>query len=730
MIGPGGGPRNDDRIPVMNSQLAVRVALIGTVALVMFAVIFLRLWFLQVLSGNQYVAQARTNITRKVSVAAPRGSILASDGKTDLVSSVKVPAILVEPQELPVPLGVVTPQVLIHQPAKNRAVYTQVERALGMSTKPDSCPFTLTYDDKLGKLVTHKFTPDLGEVQCIIAQHAADIVNGTITIATNVNPAEQAYISERQPQFTGVEVSQVSVSEYPQGELAAQLLGTVGANNVDGTKKRLFKSVAAYDQVGNNGLEYQYNKYLQGTDGYARIEVNAQGSYEGTKTPVAPKAGDNLQTSINVDLQRVGQQSLQHSIDLAGSNDGGAFVAMDPQNGQIYAMGSAPSYNPAVLQSPDLTQKKYKQLFLDNPGDPLFNRATQAEGLDGSTFKVITGTAALESGAWTPSKLFDDTGSVTVSGQLFHNAPGDGAQGNITMAQALEVSDDDFFYTMGEIMNPDPTTQVQGSALQEWARKFGINQRPDIDIPYADAGTVPSPALINAQIKAEKECVSATGAFAYTNGTATSAKKLPGYHASPKHPAGCGIADPSTLGWTVGDNMQAAIGQGDVQISPLQLAMVYSAIENGGTLVSPHIGEDIQTPTGSVIQKIDPAPERKLDISSSTLSTIQSGLEAAANGSSGTSTDVMGNFPLTVYGKTGTADYIPTTGPQAGTDEPSAWYSCYVPSSETKKPIEVVVWVQNGGYGDASAAPVARQILSQWFTGSPGAYVHGTSLSK
>jgi penicillin-binding protein 2 len=729
MIGPGSGPRNDDRIPVMNSQLAVRVALIGTLALVLFAVIFLRLWFLQVLTGSQYVAQAKGNITRKVSVAAPRGRILASDGTTALVGSVNVPAILIEPQELPAPIGVVTPQVLINQPAKNQAVYTRIERALGMSTKPDSCPFTLTYDDKVGNLVTNKFTPEIGEVQCIIAQHAADIVNGTITIATNVNTAEQAYISERQLQFTGVEVSQVSVSQYPQGELAAQLLGTVGANNVDGTKQRLFKNVKPYDQVGNNGLEYQYNKYLQGTDGYARIEVNAQGAYQGAKTPVAPKPGDNLQTSIHLDLQRVGQQALQHSIDLAGSDQGGAFVAIDPQNGQIYAMGSAPSYNPAVLQSPDLTQAKYRRLFLDNPGDPLFNRATQAEALDGSTFKVITGTAALESGVWTPDRIYSDPGQIEISGEPFHNAPGDGSAGNINMAEALEVSDDDFFYTMGALMNPLPS-QLQGTALQEWARKFGVNQRPDIDIPYADAGTVPSPALINAQVKAERECATATGAFAYTNGTATSAKKLQGYHRSPKHPNGCGIADPSTLGWTIGDNVQAAIGQGDVQISPLQLAMVYSTIENGGTLVSPHIGEDIQTPSGSVIQKIDPAPERKLNISSSTLSTIREGLMLAANGPTGTSTDVMGNFPLTVYGKTGTADYDPTTGPDAGQDQPSAWYSCYVPSTETKKPIEVVVWVQDGGYGDASAAPVARQILSQWFTGNPGAYVHGTSLSK
>jgi penicillin-binding protein 2 len=729
MITPGGGPpRSDDRIPVMNSQLAVRVAIVGTVALVMFAVIFLRLWFLQVLTGSQYVAEARSNITRKVPIAAPRGSILAADGTTALVDSVKVPAILIEPQSLPKPIQATYTGV--NHPTADQVVYTRLERVLGMSTKASPCKYELTVDNPEGKLVPDKvFDQSLSEVACIIAQHAADIVDGSITIATNVPTAEQAAISERQLQFRGVGVSQVSVSQYPQGELAAQVLGTVGSNSVDGTTTRIFKSVPLYDQVGDNGLEYAYNKYLQGTDGHQQVEVNAEGEYQGEAKPIAPKAGDNLQTSIHLDLQRVGQQSLQHSIDLAGSNAGGAFVAINPQNGQVYAMGSLPSYDPAVLQSPDLTQKKYDQLFVDNPGDPLFNRATQAVGLDGSTFKVITGTAALESGTWTPTKIYDDPGQVTVSGQTFKNAPGDGAEGPINMAQALEVSDDDFFYTMGELMNPSPN-QRQGTALQTWARRFGINQAPDIDLPGAAAGTVPSPGLIDDQIKAEQECATATGAYAYTNGTATSAKPLPGYHRSPKHPDGCGIADPQTLGWTVGDNMLAAIGQGDVQVSPLQLAMVYAAIENGGTLVSPHLGEDIQTATGSVITKIDPAPERHLDISASTLATLREGLMLAANGPSGTSTDVMGSFPLTVYGKTGTADYIPTTGPDAGTDQASAWYSAYVPRSETTKPIEVVVWVQNGGYGDASAAPVARQILSEWFTGRPGPYVHGTSLSQ
>ncbi len=730
MIGPGtggGGPRDDDRIPVMNSQLALRVAVVGSIALLMFAVIFLRLWFLQVLTGNHAVAQADSNIVRKVPVAAPRGSILASDGSTVLVDSVKVPAILIQPQLLPVPLQATYQGV--SDPARDQRVYNRLARALGLSTKRTTCSYTLSVDDKADVLETLKFSPKLPEVSCIIAQHAADFTNGSVTIATNVPIAEQAYISERQTEFPGVAVSQVSVSQYPEGELGAQLLGTVGSNSVAGTTKRLFKDLKPYDAVGNSGLEYQYNKYLQGKDGYQRVEVNAQGDYEGESTPKQPTQGYDLKTSIDVPLERVGDEALQHSIDLAGSDEGGAFVAIDPENGQVYAMGSLPSYDPATLQSPDLTQKKYDAMFGADSGDPLFNRATQAVGLDGSTFKVITGTAALESGVWTPDRDFDDTGEVTQSGQVFHNAPGDGAQGDIDMAQALEVSDDDFFYTMGALMNPLPS-QLQGTALQEWARKFGINQRPDIDIPYARAGTIPTPALINAQIKAERECASATGAYAYTNGSATSSKKLPGYHRSPKHPDGCGIADPSTLGWTIGDNMLAAIGQGDVQVSPLQLAMVYSAIENGGTLVSPHIGEDVQTSTGSVLERINPAPERKLDIDPAALDTIRQGLELAANGPSGTSTDVMGDFPLTVYGKTGTADYDATTGPDAGQDQPSAWYSCYVPSTETKKPIEVVVWVQDGGYGDVSAAPVARQILSQWFLGHPGTYKTGTSPSQ
>ncbi|WP_249010001.1 penicillin-binding protein 2 [Conexibacter sp. DBS9H8] len=732
MIGPaGGGPtRVDDRVGPMNPQLAVRVAIVGSIALVMFAVIFLRLWFLQVLSGSQYVAQAKTNIVRRVPVPAPRGSILAANGAV-LVNSVKVPAILVAPQTLPVPLTATLAGV--NDPPADQRVYRRLAVALGMSTRPSTCRYTLSVDNAAGTLVAAHFAPKLAAIPCIVAQHAADITLGTITVATDVPVAEQAYISEHETEFPGVEVSQVSLSEYPQGALAAQILGTVGANANSATGGPLFGNVPAYDEVGQTGLEFQYNRYLQGHDGYARVEVNAQGQYQGETTPVPPTPGDNLRTSINLGLEQVGTRELQAAINNVGGNYGGAFVAMNPVNGQIDAMGSLPSYNPSIFNHP-LTQQQYDQQFGANSGDPLLDRAIQSVGPVGSTYKVITATAALQSGQWQPNETFDDaTGQFCVSGQCLSNAPGDGALGNINIEQAIEVSDDVFFYHLGALMNvQNPFTQPQGGALQAWSKRFQINRAPGIDLPYAAAGTIPTPAFVEDRIKAEEQCDAGTGPYRYYEVVGGqyqfSATPAKGYVKTPVRPQGyCGIALLPNPGWTVGDNMHMAIGQGDVQVSPLQLTMVYAAMANGGYLVTPHVGEQIETPSGQVVEKISPGPRTNLHISPVNLQTIDTGLRLAASGPIGTSTNVMGSFPLPVYAKTGTADYIPTSGPNKGVDTAYAWYAAYVPPSATSKPIVIVVWVEDGGYGDATAAPVAREMLSQWFYGHTSSFTIGTS---
>lgn len=159
-----------------------------------------------------------------------------------------------------------------------------------------------------------------------------------------------------------------------------------------------------------------------------------------------------------------------------------------------------------------------------------------------------------------------------------------------------------------------------------------------------------------------------------------------------------------------------------MQVTPLQLAVVYSAVANGGTIVRPHLASDVQSPDGTVLHMINPAAARHLAVNPSDLQTIQQGLRNAASQPGGTSADVMRNFPEPVYGQAGTARY-------AGQPD-YAWYACYVPPSATRKPIVVIVHIDRGGFGDVAAAPVARQILSQWFLGHPGPYKPGSSTAQ
>jgi penicillin-binding protein 2 len=328
------------------------------------------------------------------------------------------------------------------------------------------------------------------------------------------------------------------------------------------------------------------------------------------------------------------------------------------------------------------------------------NRAYQSVGPTGSTFKPITATAALESGAWTTGEIFDDTGQFCISGQCRHNA-GNAVDGSLDLQSAIQVSSDDFFYNLGALTNsPAPN----GGPLQHWAHLYGIGRKTGIDLPDENAGTLPDANWRSQRNQLEAECDSATGPF---KGKA-------------KHPpGGCGIADGTDRPWSIGDNESLAVGQGDVQVTPLQLAVAYSTIANGGTVVTPHLGADVQTSDGTVLRSFNPPPQRHVTINPTYLDTIRAGLRAAASQPGGTSADVFQNFPEPVYGKTGTAQY---TGQQD-----YAWYACFVPPSATTKPIVVIVTVEQGGFGAVGAAPVARQILSQWFFGSKGPYTAGSS---
>jgi penicillin-binding protein 2 len=691
----------------MTPQLALRVAVVGSCALIMFAIIFFRLWFLQVLTGTQYLAQASTNSERAISIPAARGEIIDSTGQP-LVVSVPVPAVEIAAPDLPVAITVSEMASNYDRPpARDAALYRRLASILNIPNRPTKCHVDGNYAPPNGTSGNFR----LSRIACLVAQGVANVPYDDVTIAQNVGKDVQYYLAERQLQYKGVAVVQKYIRQYPHGSIGAQVLGTVGPiscndkHSVDNceTRQRHFRGIAHIDGVGQSGLEWQYNQFLQGTDGQEKVKVNSLGEFEGYTKPTEQTSGDTLQVSINANLQKVGQQALANSM-ATNNGTGGAFVAMNPQNGQVYAMGSAPTYNPSLFTKP-LTQSQYDRYFGPSSGDPLLNRAIQSVGATGSTFKVITATAALESRRWSPYETYDDTGCYHEGPICLHNSGG-AANGVLDMTQAIKVSDDVFFYNLGGILNSD---SIKGGPLQYWANKFGIGRSTGIDLPGAATGAMSSPRYWNYLNQQEKECENATGP----------------YKGHPKHPAsqgGCGIG--SGTPWTYGDNVNAAVGQGDDQVSPLQLAVAYAALANGGRIVTPHVGEDIQSSAGQILQRINPKTRRRLHINPEYLSTILTGLREAASQPGGTSADVMSSFPKPVYGKTGTAQYFPN-----GVEHDYSWYTCFVPASATSKPIEVVVWVENGGFGDVAAAPVARQILSQWFFDKPGPYKSGVSTT-
>ena len=668
-------PNPEDRRPPLTPQLALRVAVAASVALALFAIVFFRLWFLQVLSGDQYLAQAKGNPARTIDVPAPRGEIVDRSGNV-LVDSKPAIAVDVSPADLPVPLQ---PTMMGHPPRRDTVLYNRLAHVLGTPTKRQKCP------------INGYGVQRLSPIGCAVAQGFAQLSYQDVTIKTDVPKDVQYYLAERQQQFPGVSVQTVWLRRYPLGTLAAQLFGTVGRITPVEIHEARYRGVDQNAVVGQSGLEWFYDHYLRGQDGNERVQVDALGHFTGDLSAKKPVQGHSLKLSLDVSLQRAGQLALQNAINANPPAQAGAFVAMNPQNGEVYAMGSLPTFNPNIFTKP-VSASAYKQLNNASSNFPLINRAIMSAYPTGSTFKPITATAALESGAWSLGSVYDDTGQYCISTQCRHNA-GNASYGVLNLTEAIKVSSDVFFYNLGALTNADPVKHPNGGALQHWARLYGIGQKTGIDLGGETAGNLPSPRWRARVDREELRCE------------------------HKHHVPSCGIADGRP--WSVGDNVNLAVGQGDVQVTPLQLAVAYSAIANGGTVVRPHIGLEVDTPDGTVLQKIQPPAARHVSIASEYLDAIRTGLREAASQPGGTSADVMSDFPLPVYGKTGTA--------QRNGQADQSWYACFVPATATSKPIEVIVTVEQGGFGAAAAAPAARQILSQWFNGKMGPFKAGAS---
>lgn len=680
-------PTADRRAPI-SPQLAVRVAALGVVALVLFGIIFFRLWFLQVLSGDQFLAEATQNRVRTQPQQAPRGFIVDREGNP-LVENRKAIVLQLDPREIPE--GERTLAATWGDAMAERARRPKGSKGPQIAI-PDPPPELRERFKRLRK-VTDLTVAELQEL-VIVGLYQEPFV--PVRLTEDVKPAVRNYVEEHRRDYRGVDVRTIYLRQYPNGRAGAQLFGTVGEITAKQVGTRRYRSVKQGSIVGQGGLERTYDQYLRGQDGVERIFVDAAGRPIGSTLAQRGRGGRQLRTSIDLKLQRSAQESLQRA---AGGRPG-AFVAMDPYTGEVVAMGSAPSFDPNELARP-LTQKRARQLYGPQSGAPLINRATSSQYPTGSTFKPVTAFAGLASRQTTPELVTNDRGftQIGIGPQGRRQNAGATAYGPVDLRKALQVSSDVYFYELGaRIFNKG------GRALQTWARKLGFGRLTGIDTGAEAVGTVPSRAQRAKLNEAEADCRAGT--------------KSPSGRAKAKG-APCGIADGSNREFNLGDNVNLAIGQGDLTATPLQVALSYSAIATGGRIPTPHLGVSVEDEQGKLIQKLKTDPARRVALPAAGLAAIRDGLHLAASEPGGTSAGVFAGWDQDrwpVFGKTGTAQVAAT-----GLDQ--SWYAAYVPQTPTNtRPLVVVATVEGGGFGAAAAAPMVRQILSKWYTGEPGPF--------
>jgi penicillin-binding protein 2 len=605
----------------MSNRLALRLALFGGFAVVLFAILFLRLWLLQVLDGEKYLAEAKNNRTRSFRTSAPRGEIFDRNGNL-LVANRTSLALQVNPRKLPI------------DPAERRA---ELSRLAGL---------------------THS---TLRRVRRTMHEELKLAPAAPVTLRRDVGHYLVYYLQENQERFPGVEVQRVFVRAYPDGTLAAHILGNVGEISKDELKDPRYHGLLPGDEIGQDGVEDTYDRFLRGRPGLTRIQVDALGepTPNGRLVAKPPAPGDNLKLSIDTDVQVAGEAAL------AAQGLPGGFITMDVHTGEILGLGSFPSFEPALFTRP-LTQAQVNETYR-NPAAPLADRAISGLYPTGSTFKIITALAALENGVITPSETIYDGGSITVGGQEFQNAGG-AAFGSVSLVPALQVSSDVYFYTLGLRM-------WDTGDLQHWGHALGIGRPTGIDLPVAEESLLPSQRWRN-QLYAEGE---------------------------------------TDRPWSAGDNIQLATGQGDLQTNPLQMAIAYAALGNGGTIVTPHVGREVTDAAGRVLREFAPPPRRHIHIDPEYRADILEGLHEAAQVNGGTSFGIFGNYPVPVAGKTGTAQRVG--------HEDQSWYLVLAPYPDPK--IITAVTIEEGGFGADAAAPAALQILEAYFnkhtTGSAGA---------
>ncbi|HEY5265320.1 MAG TPA: penicillin-binding transpeptidase domain-containing protein [Acidimicrobiales bacterium] len=617
-----------------------RWLVIGGFFTLLLIALVVRLFFLQIVDYQSSVASVQLNSLRVTNIPATRGSIFDREGK-------------------PLATNVTTTEIRL----------SRVEAQLHPSVTGSLASLT--------GLSVKQINIDLANTQYSPYQPAPILANAPAKVVEflKLHPAE----------FPGVSVLDASTRSYPNGGLlAAQVLGYVGPITLQEIQQNPSGHYQTDSTIGKSGIESYYESYLRGKDGSSTLEVSASGSVLSSVKTKLPKVGDSVVLNIDTPLQKaldgfLANQILadRHSVDPVSGKVpaalNGAAIVLDT-TGDVLAMSSYPTFN---LESfvKGLSNSQYQ--VLRNEG-AFNNFAIQGLYTPGSTFKLFTSTAELQTGILSANKLIDDTGTFTVpgclkganSGCVFHDDD-NSAAGLINLPLALTVSSDYYFYNLGYLFW-NQTNKYGQTPIQNVAAKYGVTQATNIDLPNEATGRVDSPAVRKAL-------------------HAASPKNFP------------------HVQWYTGDNIEMAFGQGTTAISPIAMANAYATFANGGTLYAPEVAAAIVNPHGKTIIRYQPRVLGHVSLPPNVRNPILQGLTGVVNSPLGTGYAPfhtyfhysLSSFPIA--GKTGTASNAPG-------EEPNSWFVGFGPTTHPKYVVLCVI--DEGGYGADAAAPVVAETFN------------------
>jgi len=614
--------RDDDAL----QQKVHRIIALVVIIVLALGILFARLVYVQLAQGEFFGRLADLNQLRTVPVTAPRGVLFDRHG---IVIARNRPSFVVQI----VPMQIEDPTAEI----------AQLAQLLGIKA-----------DDVWRRLLHQN-----GVTYRDFSSLASAIPLGPINIADDLTPAEVGTFSERSERFPGMSVELVPVRDYPHHTLGSHFLGYVGQITEGEFKTRKSRGYGANDIVGKEGLEYTYDQWLRGRSGGRRIKVNSAGEAVAMVGNFAATPGNDLALNIDWRLQRDAETAVAEQIRAIakrnGHRIGGSAIVEDPNSGAILALVSQPNIDPNDFAA-GISEKRYAA-YLQDPLHSLFNRAISGAYPTGSTFKMITSSAALATGLMNADSTRFCGGAFDLNGYVFYDDRA-GGHGSLTLTQGIAQSCDVFFYQLGHELGID--------RIDKYAGAYGIGRRTGIDLPGETTGTLPSPKWKERLYKDV---------------------------------------------WYAGDTVSVSIGQGYLEASPIQMLKVVSAVANGGTLYAPQLVSEIRDQHGRAIKHFPPVNEGQVPVSETDLAIVRQGMLGAIESDYGTAHNVY--IPGFHYaGKTGTAENVPTVDNPSGRNH--AWFVCFAPYDHPK--IAVVVFMdESGGFGAVNAAPVAQAIVKSYF---------------